>query len=358
MKKILFGGSFDPIHLGHTNMANCASQQFDADVIFLPTAAAVWKKESTPVEHKIKMVELAIKDYPRFKIDLYEVNKGEEQNYSIDTVKYFVSKYPDDQFYYLIGSDQVNAFHRWKDAKELSELVQIIYFSRPDYQLDQKNIEEYHMQLVVGIEKQISSTDIRSLKTLELDKRVIDYIVSNNLYFVSKIRSLLSERRFNHSVNVANLAYDIAVKNNIDHPERAFIAGILHDISKEIPNKEEIMVEHYKEYGDLPKFAYHQFASEYIARKEFGIEDKDILQAIEFHATGTDDMCELAKIIYAADKTDPSRGYDSSKLIQAMMDDVDLGFKTVLQANKDFLENNRKDINNRLTLKCFNQYLK
>ena len=357
MKTILFGGSFDPIHLGHTHMAACASKELDADVIFLPTAAAVWKEESTPVEHKIKMVELAIEDYPRFSVDLYEVQKGDKQNYSIDTVKYFISKYPNDEFYYLIGSDQVNAFHKWKNSKELSELVQIIFFARPDYELDEKNIKEYHMKPIGGVMKDISSTDIRSLKTLELDKRVIDYIVSNNLYFMAKIRSFLSERRFNHSVSVANLAYDIAKNNGVEHPERAFIAGILHDISKEMPNKDEIMVEHYKEYSDLPKFAYHQFASEYIAKTEFAVTDKDILEAIEFHATGKDNMCELARIIYAADKIEPTRGFDSSELIKAMMNDADSGFKTVLRANKEFLENNRKDINNRLTLKCFNYYL-
>ena len=357
MKKILFGGSFDPIHLGHTHMAACASEQLDADVIFLPSAAAVWKEESTPVEHKVKMVELAIKDNPRFSVDLFEVQKGEKQNYSIDTVKYFLKKYPNDEFYYLIGSDQVNAFHKWKNAKELSELVQVIYFSRPDYQLDQKNIDEYHMLRIEGEEKDISSTDIRSLKTLELDKRVIDYIVTNNLYFVAKIRDLLSERRFAHSVSVASLAYKIAMKNNVNHPERAYIAGLLHDISKEIPNKEEIMVEHYQEYIDLPRFSYHQFASEYLAKTEFAVEDKEILEAIKFHATGKDNMCELAKIIYAADKIEPTRGFDSTELINAMMKDVDSGFKIVLQANKDFLENNRKDINNSLTLKCFNYYL-
>ena len=357
MKKILFGGSFDPIHLGHTHMAACASKQLDADVIFLPTAAAIWKEESTPVEHKIKMVELAIEGNPRFSIDLYEVQKGEKQNYSIDTVKYFVQKYPNDQFYYLIGSDQVNAFHKWKNAKELSQLAQIIYFARPGYYLDENNINEYRMLRIEGDGKEISSTHIRGLNALELDKRVADYIVSNNLYFVAKIRSFLSERRFNHSVSVANLAYEIAKKHNFKNPGDAYIAGLLHDISKEIPNKEEIMVEHYKEYCDLPKFAYHQFASEYIARTEFGIEDKNILEAIEFHATGKDNMCDLAKIIYAADKIEPTRGFDSSELIQAMMNDVEKGFKTVLQANKEFLENNRKDINNRLTLKCFEYYL-
>lgn len=356
MKKILFGGSFDPIHLGHTNMALYASKQLDADVIFLPSVASVWKTESTPIEHKIKMVELAIQDYPRFHIDLYEVKKGEEQNYSIDTVKYFVKQYPNDKFYYLIGTDHVNAFHKWKNAKELSELVQVVYFSRPGYQLDENNIKEFNMLRIEGDGREVSSTNIRGFNALELDKRVIDYIVSNNLYFVSKIRDLLSEKRFNHSVSVASLAYDIAKSNGFKNPEDAYIAGLLHDIGKEI-NQKPIMVEHYKEFVDMPRFSFHQFASEYIAKTEFGITDEDILFAIKFHATGNEKMPQLAKIIYAADKIEPTRGFDSKELINEMMKDVDKGFKIVLQANKEFLEEHRGDINNRLTLKCFNYYL-
>ena len=123
MNKILFGGSFDPIHLGHINMALQASKQLDADVIFLPAKVAVWKENSIGISHKINMLELAIKDYPRFHIDLYEVEKGEDTNYSIDTVRYFVNKYPNDKFFYLIGADQVNLFHLWKEAEELSNIV-------------------------------------------------------------------------------------------------------------------------------------------------------------------------------------------------------------------------------------------
>ena len=356
MKKILFGGSFDPIHLGHTHMATCASKQLDADVIFLPSVAAVWKEESTPIEHKLKMMELVLKDNPRFSVDLYEVNKGKQDHYSIDTVRYFVKQYPNDEFYYLIGTDHVNAFHKWKDAKELSELVQIIYFARPGYQLDENNIKEYRMLKIEGDGKEISSTHIRGLNALEIDKRVIDYIVTNNLYFVPKIRDYLSERRFNHSVSVASLAYDIAKKHNLHNPDDAYIAGLLHDIGKEIDQK-AIMVEHYQEFLDMPRFSYHQFASEYLAKEIFGINDQEVLDAIKFHATGNENMGTLAKIIYAADKIEPTRGFDSKELIEAMMEDINSGFKTVLQANKDFLENNRNDINHRLTLKCFQQYL-
>ncbi|MCR5184974.1 MAG: nicotinate (nicotinamide) nucleotide adenylyltransferase [Bacilli bacterium] len=356
MNKILFGGSFDPIHLGHISMAEAASKQFDANVIFLPSKISVWKNDSAPIEHKIKMIELSIKDYPRFSIDLFEVEKDEEQNYSIDTVNYFINKYPNDTFFYLIGTDHVNAFHKWKQADEIAKKVHIIFFPRPNYDLDKGNIQKFKMQEVVGEYQDISSTEIRSLKALYLNKQVIDYIVSNNLYFMPKIREYLKDFRLNHCISVASLAYDIAKKHGLEHPERAYIAGLLHDIGKEIDQK-PIMMKAYKEDLDLPRFAYHQFASEYIAKEEFKIVDQDILEAIKYHATGKDNMCTLGKIIYAADKIEPTRGYDSTEYVDAMMKDIDEGFKIVLKANKEFLEESKGDINNRLTYSCFQFYL-
>jgi len=356
MNKILFGGSFDPVHLGHINMAEQASKQLDADVIFLLSKVAVWKTDATEVSHRIEMLKLAFNGNPRFSIDLYEVNKGEDQNYSIDTVRYFVKQYPNDTFYYLIGTDHVNAFHKWKEAEELSRLARIIFFARPGYQLDEKNIKKYNMIQIAGEAKDISSSDIRDFKCLELDKEVLDYIILNNLYFVPKIRAYLSDKRFAHSFNVASLAYEIAKSNSVEHPEKAYFAGLLHDIGKEIDIK-EIMINHYPEYLDYPKLVQHQFVGEYLAKEKFGIVDKDILEAIKYHTTGNAKMCTLAKIIYAEDKIEPSRGFDSSDLIKAMMEDVDKGFVTVLKANIEFFEKLKKDYKNELTSKCIEYYL-
>ena len=357
MNKILFGGSFDPIHLGHINMAEQASKQLDADVIFLPSKVAVWKNDSTDINHKVNMIELAIRNYPRFHVDLYEVEKGEEQNYSIDTVRYFVNKYPEDTFYYLIGTDHVNAFHKWKEAEELSKLAKIIFFARPDYQLDEENVKKYHMIQIEGIPQDISSTDIRSLKSLQLDEAVLDYIMLAELYFVPKIRSFVSSKRYLHSCNVADLAYEIAKANNIERPDKAYIAGLLHDIGKHKEHETSIMVEHYKEYLDYPELIKHQFIGEYLAKEEFGIVDEDILEAIKYHTTGKPNMCTLAKIIYAADKIEPGRGFDSSDLIAAMMENVDKGFVTVLKANVEYFESKQINYNNELTSKCIEYYL-
>ena len=184
------------------------------------------------------------------------------------------------------------------------------------------------------------------------------YLQYWTICYASKIRSFLTEERFNHSLQVAHLAYKIALNNHKD-VEKAYIAGIFHDIGKDVPEDEKvaIMDRSFRRYKDLPKFSFHQFVGAHIANNEFEINDESILNAIKFHATGNSNMDWLAKIVYAADKIEPTRGYDSSDLIKAMMDDYETGFVTVLEANKEFLENHRGNINNALTCKCFDEYL-
>ena len=359
MNIIIFGGSFDPIHNGHLNMAEKAQKDLNGEVYFVPAPISVWKETSIPVEHKINMVKLAIEEKEHFHIDTFEIDSGKKTNYSIDTVRYFKVKYPEAKLYYLIGYDQVNEFHRWKDAEELAELAQIIFFVRPDIEIKNDNIQRFHMQEIRGGGIIVSSSDIRNLKSLNMPDSVIYYIAEHRLYCVKKMQEYINERRLSHSISVAKTAYEIAKANKMDRPERAYIAGLLHDIGKwSDESKERKVVEaHFPEYLSLPPFAYHQFAGAWTAQNDFGIEDQEMLDAIKFHATGSGDMTALGKIIYAADKIEPTRGFDSSDLIEAMMKDYESGFKIVLQANKEFLESHRGNIDNPLTSKCFQKYL-
>lgn len=355
---ILFGGNFDPIHDGHIQMALTASKALKAKVIFIPAKTSIWKEASeTTVLDKVKMITLATLKYPDFSIDLYEINQKAEQTYTIDTVTHFVSENYDDKFYLLIGGDQVRDFHKWHKAKTLSKLVKICYYERSGIKISSTNIRNFRMKKISGPMVDISSTDIRELKHIKMNAGVIDYILDNNLYFMKKITPYLDPNRLKHSISVAELAYEIALANNIKDPDRALIAGLLHDIGKNIEDKLSIMQKSFPKYVDMPEFSYHQFVSKVIASKDFGIKDKSILDAICFHATGRDDMDAIAKIVYAADKIDPTRGYDSKSMINAMMKDYEKGFIKVLKENKKYLTKSKKSIDNRLTSKCFKFYL-
>ena len=215
------------------------------------------------------------------------------------------------------------------------------------------------MQMVKGEDINISSSGFRCMKAYDhMPYDLVEYITRNDLYMLHDVKKRLSSHRYEHSKEVALLAYRIALENNIKDPLKAFYAGLLHDIGKEVhkPIAEKIMANHFSDYSDLPQFSYHQFIGSFIAKDEFEMPE-DVVEAIEFHATGKYPMSDLGKIIYAADKIEPTRGFDSSDLVESCLTNYEKGFIEVLAANKEFLEKNRGDINNRLTKLCFDNYL-
>ena len=361
MNRIIFGGAFDPVHDGHINMAEKAAKQLAGEVIFVPARISVWKDSSAPTEDKIAMLKLAIKDHKEFSIDEFEINSGKDFNYSIDTAKYFREKYPNDKLFYLIGTDQVNKFHRWKDCEELASIVQMVYFGRPEHDPDVDNVSRFHMLHIKGKEMKVDSTEIRKLRSHNVPDEVLFYIIEKEIYDgVVELKSMLTPHRYAHVKSVAKLAYEIAKANKLENPLDIYMAALLHDVGKDIPEdkQKELTKKYYPEYENMPAYSLHQFAGAALAKEMFNIQNKDLLEAIEFHCTGNENMSLPAKIIYAADKIEPTRGFDSSDLISAMMNDAEKGFLIVLEANKEFLSSKDKSTNNPLTYKCFNFYLK
>lgn len=360
---ILFGGAFDPIHLGHLNMAEAASKTLDAEVIFIPAKISVWKSDSAPINDKIRMIELAIKDFHRegvFSVSKYEAELENDINYSIDTVKHFKKLYPNDNLFLLIGTDQVNSFHKWKSAKEISEIVNIIFFGRDNYEINNKNVVEYNMRKIDGEINDINSTDIRELKNLETTDSVLDYIIDNDLYFMNKIKERMCEERYLHSKSVGKLSYEIAKSNKVVEPKKALIAGLVHDCAKELPRNEEkaLMEEYFPQYLYLPRIIYHQFTGSIIAERDFGIHDKTILDAIKYHTTANSDMSDIGLIIYCADKIEPTRGFDSKNLINSMKCSLKQGFKDVMKSNIEYYDRHGINYRNELTVACLKQYYK
>lgn len=362
-KLILYGGSFDPIHNGHLRMANAASFLLNADVVFIPSKNPRWKDPAEDVKHRLRMLRLAIKQSGMSGsiISNYELKSTDDINYTIDTVKYFVEKHPQKKFYLLIGADQVNQFHQWRAPKEISELVKIVYIQRPQVEVNLDNVKKYNMsKLNYDLSGAVSSRDIRNLNCLDLPSTVLDYIEKHRLYFFNKLETILPPARFQHSISVARLALKIAFHNRLKIEREAYIAGLLHDLAKGLDQKVilEIMKEEYQDYLHLPPFSYHQFVGVYLAKKVFNIQDEEILDAVQYHATGKAKMSDLGKIIYCADKIDPLRKFNSASLIKKCYENFETGFLHVLKANKEYLLSINKDINNELTKSCMDYYLK
>ncbi len=360
MRKILFGGSFDPVHNGHLAIAKKAREALKADkVVFLIAKYPRWKEVGTPFFHRLEMLKIALEGISWAEISLVEYQSDQKINYTCDTVEKIVSS-SSDEYFFLIGSDQLQQLDRWKRIDELADKVRFVAIRRPGYPLHEENREKYRVEIIDECVDAISSSAIRDFTSLNCPKRVIDYIGKNDLYYIPKIRSYLSARRFNHSLSVADLAYAIAKQNDLD-AGKAYIAGLLHDIGKEIPGEEqkEFMKRNYPLYEKtIPTVLYHQFLSEEIAKKEFRIDDAEILEAIRYHATGNRNMNPYARIVYASDKIEPTRGYDSGELIEAMKSDYALGFVRVLEENIRFLQSKNSSYSNPLTRDCISEYLK
>ncbi|MEI3116677.1 MAG: nicotinate (nicotinamide) nucleotide adenylyltransferase [Merdibacter sp.] len=164
-KKIaVLGGSFDPIHKGHLQIAKQAVAMGMDEVWFMPTYDTPLKDRNlTHSTHRLEMIKRAIAPYRRFHCCCIEIER-EGKSYTIDTVRTLKREYPDADFYWLIGSDQANQMDAWKEPKELTSLVQFIVFSRRGAQQESPYPLLYQpMELV-----DVSSSEIRAGKKMEL----------------------------------------------------------------------------------------------------------------------------------------------------------------------------------------------
>lgn len=359
---IIFGGTFDPIHRGHLRIARKASMFLNADVAFVPAKIPRWKEPEASSSDRLEMLKLAIQEdgSSSFFIDDCELKREGEVTYSLDTLEYFKKKYPSRELFLLIGADEVNKFPYWHEPEKICKLAKVIYSNRPDIDIDKNILNKYKIVSLNFYESgTVSSSSIRKLQSADVPMSVLNYIEANNLYYMKRLHSYLRDKRLNHSLSVAHLAYSIAISNKIVNPDRAYIAGALHDVGKELSKEEDasIMEKAFPEYKEYPEFAHHQFTGSYIAETEFGIKDVSILDAIKYHCTGKAHMSTLAKIIFASDKIEPTRGYDSSKLIKDCKEDYYVGFLHVIKENAKFLSEKGGMGTTELSNECYGEYL-
>lgn len=188
MKKVgILGGTFDPPHLGHLIIAQEALEACHLDEVwFLPSFIPPHKERVvTAAEHRIKMVEQAIKDNASFKLSLLEYNR-KGRSYTYDTLKELRENYPNDSFYFIIGADMVNDIPNWYRAEDLNDLAHFIGFCRPGFTITSPN--EVDIISLEMPEVDISSSMIRSrIKEQRhyryfLTESVKNYIEEKGLY--------------------------------------------------------------------------------------------------------------------------------------------------------------------------------
>jgi nicotinate-nucleotide adenylyltransferase len=129
----LYGGSFDPIHLGHVLVGQAAIEELNlARLFYIPAARSPFKSDlqPAPAEQRLAMLRLALAGRTNCEVDEVEIQRG-GTSFTIDTVRYFASRFPDAKLFYLIGADNVTSLPQWRAAAELAERAEFVVIPRP-----------------------------------------------------------------------------------------------------------------------------------------------------------------------------------------------------------------------------------
>ncbi|MFN3194597.1 MAG: nicotinate (nicotinamide) nucleotide adenylyltransferase [Chlorobiota bacterium] len=184
----ILGGSFNPVHKAHIKLAKHFLETYIAEkVVFVPCYVSPFKvDESTATaEHRVNMLKLATQGNSKFEINTYEVD-NEEVSYTIDTVRHFNKLYPNKQLCLVIGGDQAENFHKWKDWKEILDTVDIFVALRKGYKIPTYDFEVYKKAVYMEMPYvEISASEIREdiEKHSEfLNNDVKEYIIENGVY--------------------------------------------------------------------------------------------------------------------------------------------------------------------------------
>lgn len=173
----LFGGSFDPIHFGHLNLAIEIFEHEKLDkILFCPAGQNPFKKiPTTPAQHRLEMLKLALEGLPHFEILSWELER-EGPSYTVDTLKMLSQEYQN--IFLILGQDSLNELPQWKDPDEIHRLATVLSGPRfcsentkPGYRV----VEVSSTELRERLEKRLYCRHL-------MPKNVVDYIHAHHLY--------------------------------------------------------------------------------------------------------------------------------------------------------------------------------
>lgn len=135
MKIGIFGGTFNPPHIGHLIVAEHVRSELSLDKIFFVPAEIPPHKLNQNVassDHRLAMLRLAIQDNPRFDVSEIELRRG-GVSFTVDTLRELTTEHPHDQFFLLIGMDNLSEFYTWKSPEKILELATVVVMTRPGF---------------------------------------------------------------------------------------------------------------------------------------------------------------------------------------------------------------------------------
>ncbi|MBR5712555.1 MAG: nicotinate (nicotinamide) nucleotide adenylyltransferase [Lachnospiraceae bacterium] len=376
MRHGILGGTFDPIHTGHIEIALAAKRQFDLQMLwFMPAKIPPHKQNSdiTDDVHRLMMVQHSI---PSDEAEMNVMEFAREGvSYTSDTLTMLKNEHPDAEIYYIMGEDSLRDFPKWHEPEKIAKLAKIAVAIREESvesfrELLAERNEQYggaFIPLTIPYQP-ISSTMLREAlaageEPLYLAPRAYRYIRRFGLYdtvstairpetkklydyFVPKLREKLSPHRFRHCTGVAHLAADLLqeyaeVNCTPDADgyytivQQGYIAGLLHDCAKYMPfdTYPDFCREHGISFGketEASPEVLHANVGRYLAEHTYGIKDETILRAIEVHCVGGIDMDEVSMAVYTADFCEPFR--DHRPLLCSLQNIRDLAYQDLTKA--------------------------
>ncbi len=171
MKVAIFGGSFDPPHVGHEQTIEKALLELGTDLLFVvPTFLNPFKEQFfTPASIRLEWMQKLVKNYPNVKILDYEIIQNRAVS-SIETVEYIIDLYKPSKIYLIIGADNLEKLPHWNSYERLKELVEFVVASRDDIKIP-INLKK------LNINVSISSTNLRD----KLDKKYLPAIIADEI---------------------------------------------------------------------------------------------------------------------------------------------------------------------------------
>ena len=376
MKVLLYGGTFDPPHNGHLNNLRAAADRVRPDkVVVMPAGLSPFKQHtSAPGALRLEIcscfhaLEEGMDAIPQLEVSGWEVAQAEagSHNYTVLTVEKLARDYPGAQLYLAIGSDMLLSFdgwHRWQDILRLAHLV---VTSRnvgdaPELHAKALQLDPTGARILFAPVQALpmASSDIRTRLAAgegceaELPEAVRAVIRREKLYkrkyqpmnlkqAKELVRGRLSDKRYEHTLNVKKMAVKLAKIYGEDE-ERAALAALLHDSAKEI-SKDEMreILRAYPQYAEggeeRPTPVWHGVCAAILARTQWGVADEAVLSAIACHTAGKPGMTRLDKILYLADMTSAERDWPGvEKLRKLEKKDLDAAMLAALKQTNDFV---------------------
>ena len=371
----IYGGSFNPPHIGHIRGANYAIEAFNLSKLLLIPSCNAPHKEMPPnspsLQQREEMLRLAAGE--KMEVDPIELSRG-GTSYTYETVEALALQYPDDELVLCMGTDMFLSFLTWREPQRILQKASLGVFYRGDKnELEQiaeqkRNLEAMGatVYLAENPVTAISSTQIRRLLTFRapgdfLTDAVGRYIMINKLYDTARnfrhlpmeeleqvVKGLLKPNRVAHVLGCRDTAAELAKHWGADVTD-ASRAGMLHDVTKAL--SDDLQLTLCREYGIVlgefsqknPK-TLHALTGSLVAERIFG-ENENVVSAIRCHTTGKANMTTLEKILYVADYMEPNRDFPGvEELRHLAFTDLDKALKLGLEMTLEMLKKNKQDI--------------